>query len=87
MHSQVSGSGYRYPLHWLWHSQLQVYGLSHWYLLQYTPVQLKAGVGMGEGENVVEVDGMNVGDGVGVTARVSSTRSVGSTSGCTYSNE
>ena len=40
---------------------------------------------MGEGENVVEVDGMNVGDGVGVTARVSSTRSVGSTSECTHS--
>ena len=48
-------------------------------------MQLKAGVGMGEGENVVEVDGMNVGEGVGVTAGVSRTRSVGSTSGCTYS--
>ena len=62
-----------------------MYGLSHWYLLQYTPVQLKAGVGLGEGGNVVEVDAMNVGEGVGVTAGVSSTRSAGSTSGCTHS--
>ena len=48
-------------------------------------MQLKAWVGMGEGENVVEVDGMNVGEGVGVTACVSSTRSAGSTSECTHS--
>ena len=39
---------------------------------------------MGEGENVVEVDGMNVREGVGVTAGVSSTRSAGWTSGCTH---
>ena len=62
-----------------------MYGLSHWYLLQYTPVQLKAWVGMGEGENVVEVDAMNVGEGVGVNARDSSTRSAGSTHGFTHS--
>ena len=48
-------------------------------------MQLKAGVGMGEGRNVVDVDRMNVGEGVGVTAGVSRTRSVGSTSECTHS--
>ena len=48
-------------------------------------MQLKAGVGMGEGENVVEVDEMKVEVGLGVTAGASSTRSAGSTSGCTYS--
>ena len=48
-------------------------------------MQLKAGVGLGEGGNVVEVNAMNVGEGIGVTAGVSSTRSAGSTSGCTHS--
>ena len=38
------------------HSQAQVYGLSLWYLLQYTPVQLAGGgVGLGEGEKDDEV--------------------------------
>ena len=62
-----------------------MYGLSHWYRLQYTPVQLKAGVGMGDGRNVVEVDEMEVEVGAGITAGVSSIRSAGSTSECTHS--
>ena len=50
-------------------------------------MQLPTGVGKGIGEegNVVEVDEMNVEVGVGVNARVSSTRSAGMTSGCTHS--
>ena len=49
-------------------------------------MQLPTGVGKGIGEEGnVEVDEMNVGEGVGVTAGVSRTRSAGSISECTHS--